>query len=50
MTGRCSGQVGTLVNEGRYEQAEDALAPGTPFSNATSDVVLVLSSAKRLGF
>ena len=47
---RVAGQVGTLVNEGRYDQAEDALAPGTPFSNATSDVVLVLSSAKRLGF
>lgn len=45
-----AGQVGQLINEGRYEQAEDALAPNTPFTQATSDVVMVLSAAKRLGF
>ena len=45
-----AGQVGQLINEGHYEQAEDALAPNTPFTQATSDVVLVLSAAKRLGF
>jgi methyl-accepting chemotaxis protein len=45
-----AGQVGQLINEGRYEQAEDALAPNTPFTKATSEVVLVLSAAKRLGF
>jgi methyl-accepting chemotaxis protein len=45
-----AGQVGQLINEGRFEQAEDALAPNTPFTAATSDVVTVLSAAKRLGF
>ncbi|MDR3371541.1 methyl-accepting chemotaxis protein [Rhodoferax sp.] len=45
-----AGQVGQLINERRYEQAEDALAPNTPFTKATSEVVLVLSAAKRLGF
>jgi len=47
---RIAGQVGTLINERRRTDAEDALAPGTPFSNATSSVVQVLSSVKRLGF
>jgi len=47
---KVAGQVGELINQGRFSQAEDALAPGTPFSSATSEVVLVLSSAKRLGF
>jgi hypothetical protein len=45
-----AGQVGELINQGRFEQAEDALAPGTPFSSATSAVVQVLSAVKRLGF
>ena len=45
-----AGQVGELINQGRFEQAEDALAPGTPFSSATSAVVHVLSAVKRLGF
>lgn len=45
-----AGQVGELVNRRSYREATDALAPGTPFSNATADVVMVLSSAKRLGF
>ncbi len=45
-----AGQVGQLINEGRYRQAEDALAPGTPFAEATSAVVQVLSAAKRMGF
>jgi methyl-accepting chemotaxis protein len=45
-----AGQVGQMINDGRYGQAEDALAPNTPFSIATSDVVMVLSAAKRLGF
>lgn len=43
-------QVGELINQGRFVQAEDALAPGTPFSSATSAVVQVLSAVKRLGF
>jgi hypothetical protein len=47
---REAGAVGELVNQHRYRQAEDALAPGTPFSAATSDVVLVLATVKRLGF
>jgi methyl-accepting chemotaxis protein len=47
---RVAGQVGQLINERRYEQAVDALAPNTPFTTATSDVVMVLSAAKRLGF
>ncbi|MEZ5646424.1 MAG: methyl-accepting chemotaxis protein [Burkholderiaceae bacterium] len=42
--------VGELVNGRRFQDATDALAPGTPFSTATTDVVMVLSSAKRLGF
>ena len=45
-----AGSVAELVNRRDYRQAEEALAPGTAFSSATSDVVLVLSSAKRLGF
>jgi methyl-accepting chemotaxis protein len=45
-----AGRVGTLINEGHFEQAIDALAPNTDFSHATSDVVMVLSAAKRLGF
>lgn len=45
-----AGQVGQLINDGRYTQAEDALAPNTPFTAATNEVVKVLSAAKRLGF
>ena len=45
-----AGQVGELINRRSYREAEDALAPGTRFSIATSEVVMVLSSAKRLGF
>jgi len=45
-----AGGLAELVNQRHYRQVEDALAPGTPFSVATSDVVLALSSAKRLGF
>ena len=45
-----AGQVGGLVNQKRYREAESALAPDTPFSAATSEVVLVLSTVKRLGF
>ena len=43
-------EVGELINRRQFRQAEEALAPGTPFSAATGDVVLVLASAKRLGF
>ena len=42
--------MGQLINDSRYSQAEDALAPNTPFAVATNDVVMVLSAAKRLGF
>ena len=45
-----AGGVAEMINHRRYRQAEEALAPGTPFSQATSEVVLTLSSAKRLGF
>jgi methyl-accepting chemotaxis protein len=45
-----AGQVGELINHHSYRDAEEALAPGTRFSAATSEVVMVLSSAKRLGF
>ncbi len=45
-----AGEVGELVNRHQYRQAEDALAPGTRFSEATSQVVLALSTAKRMGF
>ncbi len=45
-----AGQVGELVNRRSYGEALASLAPGTPFARATADVVLVLSSAKRLGF
>ncbi len=45
-----AGQVGQLINDGQFERAENALAPNTPFTQATSEVVLVLSAAKRLGF
>lgn len=45
-----AGGVGELINDGRYRQAEDALAPGTAFAKATNEVVSTLSAAKRLGF
>ncbi|GAB4396898.1 MAG: hypothetical protein OHK0048_03280 [Rhodoferax sp.] len=45
-----AGQVGQLINDGRTDEAIDALAPNTPFSQATTDVVKVLSSINRLGF
>jgi hypothetical protein len=47
---RVAGGVAEMINHRQYRQAEEALAPGTPFSQATSEVVLTLSSAKRLGF
>ena len=45
-----AGGVAEKINQRQYREAEEALAPGTPFSQATSEVVLALSSAKRLGF
>jgi len=47
---RIAGGVTEQVNQRRYRHAEEALAPGTPSSLATSEVVLTLSSAKRLGY
>lgn len=47
---RVAGQVGELINDGKYDKAEDALAHGTAFSTATSEVVFVLSGVKRMGF
>jgi methyl-accepting chemotaxis protein len=47
---RVAGQVGELINDGHFDKAEDALAHGTAFSTATSEVVLILSGVKRLGF
>jgi methyl-accepting chemotaxis protein len=47
---RVAGQVGEMVNQKHYLQAEEAMAPGTPFAQATRDVVQVLSVAKRMGF
>ncbi|MBC3880235.1 CZB domain-containing protein [Undibacterium sp. LX40W] len=47
---RVAGQVGELINSKKFSEAEEALAHGTVFSTATSEVVLVLSSVKRLGF
>jgi methyl-accepting chemotaxis protein len=47
---KVAGEVAQLINAGRSHEAEDALAPDTPFTTATSDVVMVLSAAKRLGF
>ena len=47
---RVAGDVAKLVNQRSYRAAEEALAPNTPFAGATSEVVLVLSTAKRLGF
>jgi hypothetical protein len=45
-----AGEVALLINAGRSHEAEDELAPDTPFTAATSDVVMVLSASKRLGF
>jgi methyl-accepting chemotaxis protein len=45
-----AGGVAEKINQRQYREAEAALAPGTPFSHATSEVVLTLSTAKRLGF
>ena len=47
---RVAGQVGEMVNQKRYLEAEEAMAPGTSFAQATRDVVQVLSVAKRMGF
>ena len=47
---RVAGGVAEKINRRQYREAEDDLAPGTPFAQATSDVVLTLSTAKRLGF
>lgn len=47
---RSAGAVGTLINGRRYGEAEAALATGTPFARATTEVVRCLSAAKRLGF
>lgn len=45
-----AGGIGTLINQKRMREAEDALAPGTEFAQATTDVVSTLSVVKRLGF
>ncbi|HEX5786131.1 MAG TPA: methyl-accepting chemotaxis protein [Burkholderiaceae bacterium] len=45
-----AGQVGEMINQKRFFAAETAMAPGTPFAQATRDVVQVLSVAKRMGF
>lgn len=45
-----AGGIGALINQKRMREAEDALAPGTVFAQATADVVSTLSVAKRLGF
>lgn len=45
-----AGSIGELINQKRMREAEDALAPGTVFSQATAAVVSTLSAAKRLGF
>jgi methyl-accepting chemotaxis protein len=42
--------VGEIINRKDYRAAEEAIAPGTPFSEATRAVVQVLSAAKRIGF
>jgi methyl-accepting chemotaxis protein len=47
---RAAAAVGRLINDKRLDQADDALAPGTPFCQATTDVVATLSQAKRAGF
>jgi methyl-accepting chemotaxis protein len=47
---KVAGEVAQLINAGRNTEAEDALAPNTEFTSATSDLVMVLSAAKRLGF
>ena len=47
---RVAGQVGEMVNQKQYVRAEEAMAPGTPFAQATREVVQVLSIAKRMGF
>jgi methyl-accepting chemotaxis protein len=47
---RVAGDVAKLVNQRSYRAAEEALAPHTAFADATSEVVLVLSTVKRLGF
>lgn len=45
-----AGGVGQLINQGQYLAAEEAMAPGSTFSQATGDVANVLSTAKRIGF
>ncbi|WP_442761997.1 hypothetical protein [Malikia spinosa] len=39
-----------MINAQRFIDAENALAPGTSFSDATRSVVQVLSTVKRMGF
>ena len=45
-----AGEIGSLINQKRMREAEDALAPGTAFAHATAEVVSALSAAKRIGF
>ena len=47
---KVAGSVGELINRKQYLEAEQAVAPGTPFATATREVVQVLSAAKRIGF
>jgi hypothetical protein len=45
-----AGGVAEMINAQRFIDAENALAPGTSFSDATRSVVQVLSTVKRMGF
>lgn len=47
---RMAGNAAKRVNQRYHRQAEEDLANGTPFLQATSEGVLTLSSAKRLGY
>ena len=47
---QCAADVGKMVNRRAYEEATEALMPGTPFSRATREVIHSLSTAMRLGF
>lgn len=47
---RVVGRVGELIKHKRFREAEESLALGSAFSQATAEVVSTLSSARRLRF
>ncbi|USI72540.1 CZB domain-containing protein [Sphingomonas morindae] len=45
---REAGAVAALINAGRFAEAEAALGNGTPYANASTEVVTALGALRRL--